>query len=91
VLYLLLSLCSILADWEKKTPFNKPEDWLFASEYTEGKLPVWFNTLMERHIRPGAKRLGIAKRIGWHTFRRSFASWLIVPGFGRLLKLTAPK
>ena len=32
---------------------------------------------MQRHIRPAAQRAGITKRIGWHTFRRSFATLLL--------------
>ena len=29
---------------------------------------------MERHIRPAAIRVGIGKRIGWHTFRHTFGT-----------------
>ena len=58
------------------TRFSKPEDWIFASEQTDGKQPLWFNSLLTRHIRPAALRLGISKRIGWHTFRRTFATLL---------------
>lgn len=31
---------------------------------------------MSYHIRPAAKKLGINKRIGWHTFRRTYSSIL---------------
>jgi len=31
---------------------------------------------MRRHIRPAARRLGIAKRIGWHTFRHTYSTLL---------------
>ena len=36
-----------------------------------GKEPYWQDSLMHKVIRPAAKRAGIAKRLGWHTFRRS--------------------
>ncbi len=36
--------------------------------------------ILKRHIQPLAKSLGIAKRIGWHTFRRTFASLLKANG-----------
>jgi integrase len=31
---------------------------------------------MRKKIRPVAKKLGIDKRIGWHTFRHSYSSLL---------------
>jgi len=31
---------------------------------------------MRDHIQPVAKRLGIRKRIGWHTFRHTFSTLL---------------
>ena len=33
---------------------------------------------MRKVIWPAAKRAGITRRIGWHTFRRSLASLLVV-------------
>jgi integrase len=33
-------------------------------------------TLLKCHVQPAAKRLGITKRIGWHSFRRTFATLL---------------
>lgn len=32
--------------------------------------------VLARRVRPVAKSLGIDKRIGWHTFRRTYASLL---------------
>jgi integrase len=45
-----------------------------------GKLPYWPDMLLRRHILPAAKRLGILKRIGWHTSRRTAASLLMSSG-----------
>jgi site-specific recombinase XerD len=36
--------------------------------------------LLRRHIRPAAKRCGITKPIGWHTFRHSYATHLKANG-----------
>jgi site-specific recombinase XerD len=41
---------------------------------------------MRKVIWPAAKRAGITKRIGWHTFRRSLATLLV--GVGAPVKLT---
>jgi site-specific recombinase XerD len=35
---------------------------------------------MRRHIHPAAKRCGISKPIGWHTFRHSYATHLKANG-----------
>jgi integrase len=35
---------------------------------------------MQYHIQPAAKRLGITKRIGWHTFRRTYTTLLHANG-----------
>ena len=32
--------------------------------------------ILRRHIQKTAKKLGIVKKIGWHTFRRTYASLL---------------
>jgi integrase len=32
--------------------------------------------LLRRHVQPAAKRGGILKQVGWHSFRRSYASIL---------------
>jgi len=37
---------------------------------------MWFDIALKRHLQPAARRAGVDKQIGWHTFRRSFASLL---------------
>jgi integrase len=69
-------LAEALIEWQKKTSFCQPGDWLFASPQSLGKQPYWPGMLLRRHLQSAAKRLGIIKRIGWHTFRRSFATLL---------------
>jgi len=41
---------------------------------------VWLSKVMSYRIQPVAKWLGIAKRIGWHTFRRTFTTLLHANG-----------
>jgi integrase len=57
-------------------PGRPHENWVFASHRSRGKKPYWPDMILRRHIQPLAKKLGIEKRIGSHTFRRSFASIL---------------
>ncbi|WP_399257320.1 tyrosine-type recombinase/integrase [Terriglobus albidus] len=77
---------SVLSKWHSVTEYSRPEDWVFASPRAEGKLPYWPHTLLGRQIRPAADRAGIEKQIGWHTFRRTFATLLESAGVG--LKVT---
>src|SRR5512146_1087496 len=62
------------------TSYPGENDWVFASHRRRGRLPYWPDMILKRHIRPLAGRLGIRKRIGWHTFRRSFATLLKANG-----------
>jgi site-specific recombinase XerD len=36
--------------------------------------------VLKRHVIPAAQRAGIAKRIGWHSFRRTLATLLLSNG-----------
>jgi integrase len=69
-------LATALRDWRTQTPYRHLEDWVFASPKMKGKQPYWPETPLKCFVRPAAKRLGIAKNIGWHTFRRTFATLL---------------
>ncbi len=73
-------LAVALTEWRQQTSYAKQTDWVFASPMSFGKLPYWPDMLLRRHILPAAKRLGILKRIGWHTFRRTAASLLMSSG-----------
>jgi site-specific recombinase XerD len=42
--------------------------------------PFWGQALMRNYIRPAAFKLGVTKRIGWHTFRHSYSTLLKVNG-----------
>jgi integrase len=53
---------------------------VFASPQQRGKGPYWGQQLICHHIRPAAQRAGIVKRIGWHTFRRTYSTLLRATG-----------
>jgi integrase len=65
-----------LSTWREICTYGQPSDWIFASEWTGGKMPPWGNTLLTRFIRPAAKEAKITKRIGWHTFRHTYSTLL---------------
>src|SRR5882757_6089937 len=69
-----------LLTWRRATPFNQPDDWIFASERMKGKQPYSPDMILKRSIRPAAARANIAKHIGWHTFRRTYSTLLKANG-----------
>jgi integrase len=66
--------------WKEASKYSKSDDWIFASPHTLGKYPFWPDVLLLKIIQPAAVRAGIAKRIGWHTFRHSYSSLLVANG-----------
>lgn len=70
------AMLDALDEWWMKTKFDQPDDWIFASPVMRGQQPYWPDNPMKRYVRPAARRCGIDKRIGWHTFRHSFATLL---------------
>ena len=70
-----------LLAWRQVTPFRAPKDYVFAATSSRagkkrGKQPIWLSTVMRYHIQPVVKRLGITKRVSWHTFRRTYTTLL---------------
>jgi len=65
-----------LSKWRADCLYGELSDWIFASEWTGGKIPPWANTLLTRFLYPAAKRAKITKRIGWHTFRHTYSTLL---------------
>ena len=71
---LTAELALVLANWRAKCAYNQSHDWVFASLDKKGTQPLWPENVLRRHVRPAAMRAGISKRIGFHTFRHSFAT-----------------
>ena len=59
---------------------------MFASPKMNGKQPYWSETPLKCFVQPAARRLGITKQIGWHSFRRSYAT--LLKGSGEDVKTT---
>jgi integrase len=67
---------SFLTRWQKITPVSE-EGWMFPSVVT-GR-PYHAGILLRRHLHPLAAKIGVP-RLGWHTFRHTFRSWLDAVG-----------
>jgi integrase len=67
-------LVELLEEWRKVTRYRSDNDWLFASKRAKGKRPIWGQSIMRKQIHPAIEKLGIEKRIGWHTFRHSYST-----------------
>lgn len=66
--------------WKNETCYAKPDDWVFASEKVQGKMPPWTDTLLDRFLQPAAKRAGITKWVGFHSFRHTYSTLLKANG-----------
>ncbi len=44
-----------LLAWTRETCYAEPEDWVFASERVQGKMPPWADTLPDRFLQPALK------------------------------------
>jgi integrase len=67
---------SFLRRWQKIAPASE-EGWMFPSVVT-GR-PYHAGILLRRHLHPLAAKVGVS-RLGWHTFRHTFRSWLDAVG-----------
>jgi integrase len=74
------ALAFALRTWMQRTSYSKASDWVFASPFHAGRTPYWPSTVLAKVIQPPALEAGITKRIGWHTFRRTTATWLLANG-----------
>ena len=70
-----------LLAWYEVTPYKEPSDYVWATDANRagdkrGKQPVWLSAVMRDYIQPAARKLGINKRLSWHTFRHTFSTLL---------------
>ncbi len=71
-------LLSVLSAWQQVTEFREAEDWIFASPVGIGRLPYSY-TGYRQILQHAALNAGIG-RIGTHSFRHTFRSWLDAVG-----------
>ena len=72
------ALAKFLTEWRQHTPYNKDEDYIFASPKLDGKQPMWGQTMNANFVKRAAVALGLIaedERFGWHRFRHSLSTW----------------
>lgn len=70
------ALAEVLFNWKRTTEFGQESDWVFASPWKAGELPLRATAVLSDHIKPAAKKAGLGKDVGWHTFRHTYSSML---------------
>ena len=69
-------LADALQNWRTHAAYSRPGDWIFASKRHRGRRPLWGQAILRRYVRPAAKRGGIERHFGWHTFRHTYSTLL---------------
>lgn len=69
-------LAEALLMWRRQSPYPEDADWVFASPATKGELPYWSFSIFRVYIKPALKAAKITGKVGWHTFRHSYATIL---------------
>ncbi len=69
-------LAEALLMWRRQSPYPQDDDWVFASPARKGKLPYWSFSLFRVYVKPALREAKITGKIGWHTFRHSYATIL---------------
>ena len=59
-----------------RTQWKDPDDWVFASPYTDGLKPYQPWKYAAKVMKIAALEAGLGEGIGWHTFRHSYSSML---------------
>jgi integrase len=65
----------LLQDWRQISEFKADDDWVWASPWVAGEMPYYTNAIQRDYLIPAAQRAGLGK-IGWHTLRHTYRSWL---------------
>ena len=50
------ALAEVLVAWRGRTPYNRDEDWVFASPEKLGQQPYWPDSALRKAVRPAAVR-----------------------------------
>jgi integrase len=65
-----------LKQWRLVTMYRSDEDFLFPSIAKNGTQPLTPDMILRRHIRPALEKIGVTKRIGFHSFRHGLVVML---------------
>lgn len=65
-----------LKQWRLVSLYKCEDDFIFPSIAKNGTQPITPDMILRRHIRPALKRIGVTKRIGFHSFRHGFGTML---------------
>ncbi len=65
-----------LKQWRLVTLYRSGDDYLFPSIAKNGRQPITPDMILRRHIRPALERVGVTKRIGFHSFRHGLGTML---------------
>ncbi|HEX3319290.1 MAG TPA: site-specific integrase, partial [Terriglobales bacterium] len=77
-LVLASDLLDALKAWKQSTQFSAPEDWVFASPYSIGRLPYSYTGVRQQLQR--AAQAATIGHLSTHAFRHSYRSWLDAVG-----------
>ena len=74
-------IAGLLLQWRSVSKYVDSQDYVFATDSNRaggkrGRQPVSLAKIMQYHIQPIARAVGIRKKIGWHTLRHSLATSL---------------
>lgn len=78
-------LAEYLKRWRTESPYNGPDDWVFASLARRGAIPRSGGILVTDHLHKAAEQAGVLKpgekvRFGLHNLRHSLVTFLISQG-----------
>lgn len=66
-------LAEALLMHKRRSKYIEDSDYIFANRDGETR---WPDTIRRKVLHPAAKRAGISKKVGWHTFRYTYSSLL---------------
>jgi integrase len=76
-----------LFEWKQRTPFNRPDDLIFASPFSGGKSPYAAERIQQHHLKPAGADIGFGivsgeavDHLHWYSFCCSYCAWLATTG-----------
>jgi integrase len=65
-----------LKQWRLASLYRSEDDFLFPSIAKNGTQPISPDMILKRHIRSALKKIGVTKRIGYHSLRHGLGTML---------------